>query len=359
MELLESIRDFLEYTLLNIRLKELIIFLLVVFVSLFFRQIFAKVVLKFLKKITSKTDTTFDDNLIQIIETPLKFLIAVTGFSIAFSFLSLSENASNFVNHIIKSMIIFIFFWGIYRAEELLGKLIEKLLTEKNMELTQSFLPFINKFLKVTVVIFGFIFIVQEWGYNIGAIITGLGIGGVAVALAAKDTLANLFGSVMILIDKPFKIGDFIICNDTEGTVEEIGFRSTRIRTLTRGLVSIPNSNVATTSITNWTLRDRRRMQVNIGVTYSTPMSKLQEAVNRIRTMLMEDQNIFQDDIKVYFSEFSASSLDIFINCFAQTTDWGEYLAIKQEVNFRIMEIFEELKIDFAFNSLSVYVEKK
>ena len=359
MELLKSIKELLEYTLLSVKIKELVVFLLVVFLSLFLRQVFANIILKFIKKVTSKTRTEFDDNLIQIVESPLKFLIAVLGFQIAFSFLSLSNNAEMLVNHTIKSLMIFTFFWCIYRAEELLGKLIEKVLSEKNQELSKSFLPFINKFLKTTIFIFGFIFIVQEWGYNIGALITGLGIGGVAVALAAKDTLANFFGSIMILIDKPFKVGDFIICNGTEGTVEEIGFRSTRIRTLTRGVVSIPNSTVATTAITNWSLRDRRRIQFTIGLTYSTTREKIQEAVKRIRTMLQKNKGVNQDDIKVYFSEFSASSLDIFINCFAETTDWGEYLAIRHDINLEIMEILEELEIDFAFNSLSVYLEKK
>lgn len=358
MEFFDSLKELLEYTLLNIKLRDLLIFFLVVFVFLFFRQIFAKFVLGFLKRLSARTKTELDDDIIKIIEPPLKFLIAVMGFSIAFSFLALSKNAENLVKHVVNSLIIFSFFWGFYRGEEILGKLIEKILLEKNLELTKSFLPFINKFLKITLIVFCFIFIVQEWGYNIGALITGLGIGGVAVALAAKDTLANFFGSIMILIDKPFKVGDLVVCNDTEGTVEEIGFRSTRIRTLTRGIVSIPNSNVATTSVTNWTLRDRRRIQIKIGVTYSTSRVKLGEAVNRIKNMLTENNRVYQDDIKVYFTEFQASSLEIFVNCFAETTDWGEFLDIKQDINFKVMEIFEELEIDFAFNSLSVYMEK-
>lgn len=358
MELLNDIKTLLEYTILDITIKKLLIFFGIIFVFFLFKQIFTKIVVNVLKKIASKTETSFDDSLIDIVEGPLRMLIIIIGFYIAFTTLKLPENAAILIRHIINSLFIFAIFRGIYKAESLIEKGIENFFGKKDYELIINFLPFISKFLKITIVIFGAIFIVQEWGYNVGALITGLGIGGVAVALAAKDTLANLFGSIMILIDRPFKIGDWIIVNDIEGIVEDIGFRSTRIRTFGKALVSVPNSIVATTAITNWSMRDRRRINFSIGVTYSTSVEKLSKAVTEINSMLLNHPEIHDDPLMVYFTDFKASSLDIFIYCFAKTSDWAKYLEIKQDVNIKIMEVLENLNINFAFNSMSVYIEK-
>ena len=358
MELLNDIKTLLEYTILDITIKKLLIFFGIIFVFFLFKQIFTKIVVNVLKKIASKTETSFDDSLIDIVEGPLRMLIIIIGFYIAFTTLKLPENAAILIRHIINSLFIFAIFRGIYKAESLIEKGIENFFGKKDYELIINFLPFISKFLKITIVIFGAIFIVQEWGYNVGALITGLGIGGVAVALAAKDTLANLFGSIMILIDRPFKIGDWIIVNDIEGIVEDIGFRSTRIRTFGKALVSVPNSIVATTAITNWSMRDRRRINFSIGVTYSTSRQQISKAVSEINSMLLNHPEIHDDPLMVYFTDFKASSLDIFIYCFAKTSDWAKYLEIKQDVNIKIMEVLENLNINFAFNSMSVYIEK-
>lgn len=358
MELLNDLKTLLEYTILDITIKKLLIFFCIIFIFFLFRQIFTKIVVNVLKNFASKTETSFDDNLLDIIEGPLRMLIIIAGFHIAFTTLDLPENASILIRHIINSLFIFAVFRGIYKAESLIEKGIENFFRKKDYGLIINFLPFISKFLKTTIIIFGVIFIIQEWGYNVGALITGLGIGGVAVALAAKDTLANLFGSIMILIDRPFKINDWIVVNDIEGIVEDIGFRSTRIRRFDKALVSVPNFLVATTSITNWSMRDRRRINFNIGVTYSTSRKQISKAVSEINSMLLNHPEIHNDPIMVYFTDFKASSLDIFIYCFAKTSEWAKYLQIKQDVNLKIMEILENLQISFAFNSMSIYIEK-
>ncbi|BAI80745.1 mechanosensitive ion channel, MscS family [Deferribacter desulfuricans SSM1] len=353
-----SLTEFLNYTIIDIKLKKLLIFFGILFVFFLLKQILSKILFKSIKKLTAKTKTEIDDYLIESIEKPLKLIIVMIGFHIAFLYLNLPPNPQQLVSHVINSFIIFAIFWALYKSETIISNSIEKYFKERNYELIESFLPFINKFIKVTIIIFGVIFIIQEWGYNVGALITGLGIGGVAVALAAKDTLANFFGSIMILIDRPFRVGDWIICNNIEGIVEDIGFRSTRVRTFAKALVSIPNSIVATSPITNWSLRDRRRIKTIIGVTYSTPRDKLERVVNQIREMLINHQDIHDEPLMVYFTDFNSSSLDIFIYCFTKTSVWSDYLAIKQDVNLKIMEILESLEIEFAFPSTSIYVEK-
>ncbi|KAA0257321.1 mechanosensitive ion channel family protein [Deferribacter autotrophicus] len=357
-DFIDTLKEFFNFTVLNISIKKLLIFFFIIFVFFFLKQIVTNFILKTIKKLTGKTKTEVDDLLIVAIEKPAKLVIVLIGFHFGFLYLNLPDKSQLLVRHIINSLLIFAVSWSLYRSETIINKSIEKFLKDRQFELIDSFVPFINKFIKITIVIFGIIFIIQEWGYNVGALLTGLGIGGVAIALAAKDTLANFFGSLMILLDRPFKVGDWIICNNIEGIVEDIGFRSTRIRTFAKALVSVPNSIIATSPITNWSLRDRRRIKMVIGVTYSTPRDKMEKAVNEIENMLKNHPMIHDEPLMVYFTDFNNSSLDIFIYCFTKTSVWAEYLAIRQDVNLKIMEIMEKLNIEFAFPSMSVYIEK-
>ncbi len=359
MDTLKTVQKFLNETFLNITIRNLLISILVLFILLSVKRIMAKILIGTLKKFASKTKTKFDDELIEIVEPPLQSFFTFLCFYVAFLVLNLGSTYNIVALKILVSVVIIDISWALYRAENIFSKAMESFFKKKNSEIGLSFVPFFNKFIKSSVVVVGFILIVQEWGYNIGAIITGLGIGGLAVALAAKDTLANMFGGLTIIMDRPFKIGDWVKISDIEGIVEDIGFRSTRIRTFEKSLISMPNSVIANTAIENFSRRVERRITYKIGVTYSTPMKKLKEAVEKIRTMLKEHPNISKNNIMlVYFTEFADSSLNIFIYCFTNTSVWSEYLKIREDVNFRIMGIMEDLGIDFAFPSMSVYIEK-
>ncbi|WP_025270396.1 mechanosensitive ion channel family protein [Hippea sp. KM1] len=351
--------EFLNKTFMNIEIKNLLAALIVLFVLLLTKKIAARIVFSSLKRLTKKTKSQIDDDIIEIIEPPVLAFLNVFCFYVAFLILNL-ETAYNIVaTKILISFGISFAAWALYRAENILSKSMEAFFKRKNYEIGLSFVPFFNKFIKASVIAVAFILIVQEWGYNIGAIITGLGIGGLAVALAAKDTLANMFGGLTIILDRPFKIGDWVKIGDVEGIIEDIGFRSTRIRTFEKSLISLPNSVIANTAIENFSRRNIRRITYKIGITYSTPKDKVKEAVNRIREMLKNHPHISKDaTLLVYFTEFADSSLNIFIYCFTDTAIWGDYLAIREDVNLRIMEIMEELGIEFAFPSMSVYIEK-
>jgi MscS family membrane protein len=183
-----------------------------------------------------------------------------------------------------------------------------------------------------------------------------LGIGGLAVALAAKDTLANVFGSIAIIVDRPFHIGDTIKAGDLEGKVEEVGFRSTKIRTLDKSLISVPNSVITNMAVNNLSRMVNRRIRFSIGLTYDTRPEQLQMAVQRIRTLLVEHEAIHNDGLLVHFTEFGASSLDILVQCFTITTDIPEHLSIREEVCLKIMNILEELGLQIAFPSRTVYL---
>ncbi|TYB33756.1 MAG: mechanosensitive ion channel family protein [Flexistipes sinusarabici] len=353
----EQLPPILSYEIFNVNVGEMLAAFGILLLFFVLKHVLLNIVFYFLKKTTKKTLSSFDDDLVEIVKPPLNLSITATGFFLAINVFTFTEDIDLLLLNIYKSFLIGSFFWVLYRAENLLKIFMEKYAYKKQIEIAVEFLPLFRKLIRAALIVFAVTIIIQEWGYNIGAIITGLGIGGLAVALAAKDTLANFFGSLMIIMDRPFAIGDWIVVADTEGVVEEIGFRTTKIRTFEKALVSVPNSKIATDNVTNWSRRSSRRILCRVGATYSTPPASLKKAVNDINDMLINHKSINNDMIMVYFDEFAASSLNIFVYCFAATSSWAEYLEIKQDVYFNIMDIFQKHGISFAFPSMSLYHE--
>ncbi len=177
-----------------------------------------------------------------------------------------------------------------------------------------------------------------------------------ALAMAAKDTLANLFGSIMILIDRPFRVGDWITFNGSDGVVEEIGLRSTRVRTFAKTVVSVPNQALANATVENHSLMPKRRIKSTLGVTYGSSVAQMQTLVERIEAYLRGNAEIDQEFMLVKFTEFGASSLDVFVYCFTTTTDWTRHLAVRQEVNQAIMGLVQEMGLSVAFPTRTVHL---
>lgn len=325
---------------------------------LFLRVIFRKIIVSLLLKLTSKTQTDFDDNLVNAIKSPLDFLILIIGLLISKDLVQLDNDIDQILTSIIRSAFAFGIFWVVFNILEPLSTVIHKFTRKFGAELSDDITNFIIKTLKFLIVSIGFIAILQEWGYNISGFLASLGLVGMAFALAAKDTAANLFGSLVIFTDKPFKVGDWIKTPEVEGTIESIGIRSTRVRTFAQALVAVPNATLANSAILNWSEMGKRRIKMKLGLTYDTPSTSLKNIVDEIKIMLQNDQNIHQDTIHIYFTEFDNSSLNIFCYYFTNTTNWGEYLAVKEDTNFKIMKIIEENGGKFAFPSQSIYIEE-
>ena len=207
------------------------------------------------------------------------------------------------------------------------------------------------------IVVVAILMIVQLWGYDVTSLLAGLGLGGLAFALAAQKTLANLFGSIMIFTDRPFKLGDWIQIKHGEGVVEDIGLRSTKIRTFANTLISVPNADVADVPIENYSMMTKRRIRATIGLTYSTPPATVDRIVERIREHLAQNEAIDQGFWAVNFVEFGASSLDIMLYCFTITTDWKPFMDHRQALFLTIMRIVNEEGSSFAFPSQSLYME--
>ncbi len=209
----------------------------------------------------------------------------------------------------------------------------------------------------VVIILVAITMVADLFGINVNSIIAGLGIAGLAVALAAQDTLANVFGGITVIFDKPFDVGDLIQTGQIEGVVEDINFRTTRLRTLTKEMVTIPNSKIANGPILNFTQRDQRRVKMKLGATYSTKRQVLQDTIADLNELLRSMERVEIDSVYVRFDGFGPSSKDIYISFMVLTSDWSEYLAIKEEACYGMMDVFEKHNVDFAFPSQSVYFE--
>src|SRR5690625_3939403 len=227
---------------------------------------------------------------------------------------------------IIQSLIIVLFIWGFFNLASATSLLFSKINRKTNMQVDQILIPFISRGIRVVIVAIGISIIAEIFNYNISGFVAGLGLGGLAVALAAQEVLANLFGGFVIITEKPFSIGDWIMTPSVEGTVENITFRSTLVRTFAQALVTVPNSVLANETITNWSKMGKRRITFNLRITYDTPKEKVDKVAKRIKDYLRNNPAIHQETIFVTFDTFNESSLDLFLYFFTKTTVWGEYL---------------------------------
>jgi len=250
-------------------------------------------------------------------------------------------------------------FWILYGLVQPLQRSLMKVTEKTESDLDDQLVPLLIKTSKVAIVILAILSIVQELGVNVFSLVAGLGVGGLAIALAAKDTAANFFGSLMILFDQPFKKGDWIKMESMEGTVEEIGFRSTRIRTFYDSQIIIPNATVASSEIDNLGRRKFRRTVETLGLTYSTTKEQLAAFVEGVKEILREHSKTNNEKSYVSFKRFGDSSLEILLYFFLEVNGYEEELTAKEEVYTSIKVLAEKLKVDFAFPSRSIYIEKE
>jgi MscS family membrane protein len=310
------------------------------------------------RRLAERTASQADDVAVQALIGPLSLFALLLGIYFAGRILTAGyTNLEGLSATIAKALIILLLAWMAYRLIDAVALYFQEKAAHTETRFDDQIVPLLRKAAKVFVGILAFVLVVQNLGYSVSGLLAGLGIGGLAFALAAKDTIANLFGSVTILIDRPFRVGDWISVDDsTEGVVEEIGLRSTRIRTFAKTLVSIPNQSLANAQVNNHSLMPRRRIKMTVGVTYDTRPDQMREAVRRIEGWIRGHQGFSQDFMLIKFTDFAASSLDIFVYCFTVTTDWSEYLSLRQELNLAIMDILAEVGLSIAFPTRTVHL---
>ena len=346
---------FLTKTVLGIPLANLIAATLVFLFVLLLRKIFTDILLSLFQKLSKKTETFYDDRIISALKAPLRFFFIVLGLH--FFFMIIYKETS-LVKNILDTLTVYTLFWAIIAITEALRGLIYHATGRFNPDLSKEMGNFIVTILKILIGGVGLAAMLTVWGINVTALIASLGLGGLAFALAAKDTASNLFGSFALLADKSMRIGEWVKVGSVEGVVEDVGMRTTKIRSFQKTLITVPNQLVANQPIENFSRRGARRIKMHIGLTYGTTSEQLVAIKNEIEAMLKNHEGISQkDSLLVYFDAFGASSLDIFIYTFTATANWAKYLEIKENVHLKIMQIVEQNGSSFAFPSQSIYVE--
>jgi len=353
---LVKLQEYLNYVILGIPLYRLALALLVLFLFLLLRKLFILLALKYIRRLTRKTETKVDDIVFRVFSRPASFIIVILGVALSLKILGIENSA---VFRVLKTLGIFVTFWALYNLVIALESYFYRFAERFGKEFSREVGGFLIKVSKAFVMVVGGVAVLQEWGINVSALLASLGLGGLAFALAAKDTAANLFGGLTVLADKSMKVGDWVKIGDVEGIVEDIGLRTTKIRSFEKSYITVPNQFISNQPLENFSRREVRRIKMTLGLTYDTTREQMVKILNDIRDMLRNHPGIAKDQLlMVYFTDFGDSSLDIFIYCFTNTARWAEYLAIREDVNLKIMEIVEKNGSSFAFPSRSVYVEK-
>jgi len=321
------------------------------------RKVIGYVFENWLHRLAGKTSWKFDDKMVPALRSPVGWLVFVIGLFIALTVLKLSPEWDHVIVLLVKAATLTIVFWGILRAMDVFANTLMEV-AESRGSGVHGFVPLIQKAARTFLVIIAVIIVVQNMGYSVSSLLAGLGIGGLAVALAAQETLGNFFGSVSLVADRPFKVGDWIqVGSKVDGDVEEIGLRSTKVRTWSKSLMSIPNKVLANEIIENWSKMPKRRVKQYIGVTYSTPADTMHQLVEDIKKLLREDEGVQQDFILVNFTDFGESSLQILVYYFTSTTAWLAHMDIRQRINIKIMKAVEARGASMAFPTRSLQFE--
>ncbi|MEQ8577379.1 MAG: mechanosensitive ion channel family protein [Balneola sp.] len=325
--------------------------------GLIFRKIFEFILENYIHKLAKKTKFTWDDDLIDGIDKPSGFIFMMFFWLATFTNLQLSVTVNHYLSLILEIAVSVGFIWLFYNLSDVFSKYLGVLTSKTETKLDDQLVPLIRKTLRFFVLVMGIILILQNNGYNVASLIAGLGIGGLAVALAARDTLANFFGSVTIFVDKPFRIGDWIKVAGVEGTVEEVGFRSTRIRTFYNSLVSVPNSNISNNEVDNLGLREYRRLLTTLNLTYSTSPEQMEAFVEGIKAIVKSNPHFRQDFYEVHFNAFGAHSLDVMIYVFFKVPDWSTELQQKHNFFLEVLKLAKEVGVEFAFPTQTLHVD--
>lgn len=288
---------------------------------------------------------------------PISYLALVQVLDWLFPTLMLPLQIAQYVSLAFKIIEPIFITVALYRFVDILSLIMQKKAEQTETSLDDQLVPLFRKTAKVFVIGFGLVYLLNNLNFNLTALIAGVSIGGLAFALAAQDTIKNMFGSLMIFIDKPFQIGDLVSLEGTLGTIEEVGFRSTRIRTPANSLVSVPNGKVVDMVIDNLGLRKFRRFQTNISLTYDTPVELIETYVEGLKQIILAHPKTNKENFEVHLNDMAASSLNVFVNVFFDVPGWTEELKARHEIISEAIRLSETLKVRFAFPTQTLHVE--
>jgi MscS family membrane protein len=311
---------------------------------------------RILGHLAARTRTTWDDALLERVAAPLTALWAIFLVTALQPGLALPDAAATVLHKTLRAATYLVIFWAGFRSVNVFFSVLDEgPWTRANPSLA-GLLPLGRKVAKVVLLALGVVAVLNELGFQVASLLAGLGIGGIALALAAQKTVENLFGSVAIGVDQPFRVGDFVKVEDVMGNVETIGMRSTRIRTLERTLVTIPNGKLADLKAETFAPRDRIRLLANLGLSYRTTAAQMRAVLAGIEAALNEQPKLWPGGTSVRFSGFTESTLNVEVIAVLATADFGEFTLLRQELFLRFIEVVERAGTAFAFPTRTVHL---
>ncbi|MBW2733045.1 MAG: mechanosensitive ion channel family protein [Deltaproteobacteria bacterium] len=330
----------------------IILGLLVAYIFGYLASFFSR---KLLLRAAKLTKWEWDDELVEATRGPMRLLLAAVGFVIVVGVLSLHPGAQQMALGGVKLVAIIAAGWFFARALDVAADAGLEFFRERGDEVGMAMVPVARKIFKPILWALILIVALQNIGLNVAGLIAGLGIGGLALAMASKTTVENMLGGITIAFDRPFKVGDFVKVGDITGSVEEVGLRSTRVRTLDRTVVTVPNGQMADSKIENYTRRDRIRLVFKIGVQYDSSLDQLKYIIDEIKRAVLRDEKMVHEGFRVRFVGFGDSSLDIEVYCYINTTDYNEFTAVREKLYLEVAKIVAGAGAEFAFPSRTVY----
>lgn len=350
---------FLQYTYFGNTLQDYLIATIIFAASILGAVILNVIIRKAFHRFAKKTKTKLDDTILQIVQKVVVFIIILGGVYFGLKSLNFPENVWLYIEKAAQVIFIIKIFQGITLLSDfLIQTYVGRLFKNKDgfdLQLTRL----ITRIANIALWVIGTSMVLNIFGYDIGALIAGLGIGGLAIALAAQDTLGNFFSSISIIADKPYKVGDVIKFNEYEGIIKDIGMRTTRIETFFGTIISVPNSQLAKAVVENMSKRQSRRSDGAVGLIYDSTPDQIKEAVKIIKEILKDEQNLTQD-FRVFFTEYDPSSLRIEFTYYVKNpTDFNFFLKTKNKINLSIKEKFDKAGLEMAFPTQTLHVVKE
>lgn len=303
-----------------------------------------------------RTATTWNDAVLDRLAAPLAAAWTLAVIAAAVPWLALYAPAQASGYRLVRAGLLVVFFWALWRLVDVVRDVLSRTHWAAAVPSSRSLLPLSARIGKVVVAAIAIVGVLSLFGYPVASLVAGLGLGGLALALAAQKTVENLFGAFSIGVDQPFREGDFVKIEDFVGTVEAIGLRSTRFRTLDRTIITIPNGRLAEMRLESFTARDRLRFSAVIGLVYETTGPQMREVLAGFERVLRQHPRLWQDAVVVRFREFAASSLDIEVMAWFATADWGEFQVIRQEVLLQFMDVVAAAGTSMAFPTRTIHV---
>ena len=344
-------------------IKDYIYFFGIILIGLIFKKLISKYLSNILYKVVGKKDNNVGiDKFDELLTKPIGFFIVLCFIYFGASYVSypsfIDENFQSIFSKIFSLFLIYAIYKIFVKVIDYIGLILKQRAAETENKMDDQLIPFAIEIGRILVVIFALFFILGNvFDINITALATGLGIGGIAIAMASKESLENLLGSFTIFFDRPFTVGDVVKVGTVTGLVEKVGFRSTRIKTFDKSVVTVPNKKMIDAELDNLGLRPVRRVKFHIGLTYDTSTEQIKNIVSDIQDMINSHEKTNEEG-KVRFQEFGASSLDIMVLYYVNSPKWEDLIDVKEDVNYKIMDIVKKHNSDFAFPSTSVYLHQ-